>query len=202
MSDIAINYDPLANTLDNSCCYIGGCMDSTALNYNELACYDDGGCIAIVEDCMDNTAYNYNPLANVSNPDACLYDAGCYGGPGNPYWLNDGCYAWVIDIDSYCCDTSWDNSCQDLYNYCEFGWPISISELDALGVIVFPNPTTGIIEISTRLNTSIKMVDMKGNIIVDGKNISQIDLSGKSAGLYNLIVEINNKQYIKKIAKQ
>ena len=67
---------------------------------------------------------------------------------------------------------------------------------------MFPNPTTGIIEISTRLNTSIKMVDMKGNIIIDGKNISQIDLSDKSAGLYNLIVEINNKQYIKKIAKQ
>ena len=198
----AYNYDPLANTSDNSCCYIGGCMDSEALNYNELACYDDGGCIEIIEGCMDNTAYNYNPLVNVSNPEDCLYDAGCYGGPGNPYWLNDDCYAWVIDVDSYCCDTNWDNSCQDLYNYCEFGWPISISELDALGVIVFPNPTTGIIEISTRLNTSIKMVDMKGNIIIDGKNISQIDLSNKSAGLYNLIVEINNKQYIKKIAKQ
>tara|TARA_R100001463_G_scaffold49908_1_gene99947 strand:- start:2052 stop:5210 length:3159 start_codon:yes stop_codon:yes gene_type:complete len=198
----ALNYDPLANTLDNSCCYIGGCMDSTALNYNELACYDDGGCITIVEDCMDNTAYNYNPLANVSNPDACLYDAGCYGGPGNPYWLNDGCYAWVIDADSYCCNNNWDNSCQDLYNYCAFGWPISIDELDALGVVVHPNPTTGVIEISTRLNTFIKMIDMKGGIITSGENISEINLSSKPPGMYNLIVEINGKQYIKKIIKQ
>ena len=198
----ALNYDPLANTLDNSCCYIGGCTDSTALNYNELACYDDGGCIAIVEDCMDNTAYNYNPLANVGNPDACLYDAGCYGGPGNPYWLNDNCYAWVIDVDSYCCDNNWDNSCQDLYNYCAFGWPISIDELDALGVIVHPNPTTGVIEISTRLNTFIKMIDMKGSVITSGENISEINLSSKPPGMYNLIVEINGKQYIKKIIKQ
>ena len=33
---------------------------------------------------------------------ACLYDAGCITGPGNPYWLNDDCYAWVISIDPYC----------------------------------------------------------------------------------------------------
>jgi hypothetical protein len=38
-------------------------------------------------------------------------NAGCYGGPGIPYWLNDGCYAWVIDVDDYCCTTDWDASC-------------------------------------------------------------------------------------------
>tara|TARA_R110002012_G_scaffold15940_6_gene62460 strand:+ start:1123 stop:4440 length:3318 start_codon:yes stop_codon:yes gene_type:complete len=200
----ALNFDPIANTLDPDmpCCYVEGCMNIEALNYNEDACYDDGSCIAVVEGCMDNDAYNYNILANVSNPDDCLYDAGCYGGPGNPYWLNDNCYAWVIDVDSYCCDENWDESCQDMYNYCEFGWPISLNDLSNQGIIVYPNPTTDILKISTRLDIKVKVVNMKGKIIFDNNNIDEIDLSNYATGIYNLIIETNDKQYIKKIIKQ
>ena len=61
--------------------------------------------LVAISGCTDVAAYNYNPTANVSDTTACLYDAGCYGGPGIPYWLNDGCYAWVIDVDDYCCTT-------------------------------------------------------------------------------------------------
>ena len=151
---------------------------------------------------MDNDAYNYNTLANVSNPDDCLYDAGCYGGPGNPYWLNDDCYAWVIDVDSYCCDENWDESCQDMYNYCEFGWPISLDDLSNQGVVVYPNPTTNILNISTRLDIKVKVINMKGKIIFNNDNIDKIDLSSYAIGVYNLIIETNDKQYIKKIIKQ
>ena len=60
----------------------------------------------------------------------CLYDAGCIGGePGEPYYLNDSCYAWIIDIDSYCCEVAWDNACVDLYSYCEQGWPMGTHRL-------------------------------------------------------------------------
>ena len=31
------------------------------------------------------------------------------------YWLNDGCYAWIIDTDPYCCEVVWDEACVDLY---------------------------------------------------------------------------------------
>ena len=83
--------------VDDYCdCCISGCTDSEALNYNINACYDDGSCIEIITGCTDVGAYNYDPTANVSDPSLCLYDAGCYGGPGIPYWLNDPCYAWVI----------------------------------------------------------------------------------------------------------
>ena len=54
---------------------------------------------------------------------SCVFDAGCITGPGNPYWLNDQCYAWVIDVDSYCCENEWDAICQQTYNYCENGFP-------------------------------------------------------------------------------
>ena len=43
-------------------------------------------------------------------------------GPGSPYWLNDPCYAWVIEVDEYCCENEWDEICQLTYNHCEGEW--------------------------------------------------------------------------------
>ena len=131
MDSTAFNYIDTANTSDESCYYapgctsagyleyytqgfdadyddgscqtlaVFGCTDSLAFNYNEEANVDNGGCIEVVEGCADQDAYNYNADVNTST-DTCLYDAGCYGGAGNPYWLNDPCYAWVIEVDPYC----------------------------------------------------------------------------------------------------
>ena len=131
------NYDILANTENFSCIpYIYGCTDSTAINFDSLANTDNGSCVAVVEGCMDQDAYNYNDLANIPNNSTCLYDAECITGPGNPYWLNDPCYAWVIDVDEYCCENEWDNTCQLTYNYCEGTWvgpiPKRISNLVAV----------------------------------------------------------------------
>ena len=118
-----LNYNPQANTEDFSCIpYIYGCMDSTALNFDSLANTDNGSCVAVVEGCMDVNAYNYNSLANVNDSVSCLYDAGCSTGPGIPYWLNDPCYAWVIEVDEYCCENEWDTICQATYNHCENNW--------------------------------------------------------------------------------
>ena len=119
----ALNYNPEANTEDFSCIdYIYGCTDSTALNYNPEANTDNGSCIDVVEGCMDQDAHTYNELANVNIEDSCFYDAECITGPGEPYWLNDPCYAWVIDVDEYCCENEWDNICQLTYDYCEGTW--------------------------------------------------------------------------------
>ena len=132
-----LNYNPQANTEDFSCiAYVYGCMDSTALNYNPLANTDNGSCVAVVEGCMDVGAYNYDELANVNDSSSCLYSAGCATGAGIPYWLNDPCYAWVIEVDEYCCENEWDNICQATYNYCEGTWigplPKRVSQLKAV----------------------------------------------------------------------
>ena len=114
-----LNYDPLSNTEDFTCIeFLYGCMDSLALNYDSLANTENQSCIAIVKGCMDLNAYNYLVEANVSDS-SCLYTASCATGPGIPYWLNDPCYAWVIDVDNYCCDNQWDEICQLTYNYCD-----------------------------------------------------------------------------------
>ena len=119
----ALNYNPSANTEDFSCiAYVYGCMDSLALNFDPLANTDNGSCIDIVVGCMDAEAYNYEPAANIDDSLSCRYSAGCVTGDSIPYWLNDPCYAWVIDIDEYCCENEWDTVCQATYNYCEGTW--------------------------------------------------------------------------------
>jgi len=92
-----LNYNPIANTEDFSCiAYIYGCMDSDALNFDPLANTDNGSCIEIINGCMDPNAYNYESIANVNDSVSCLYSANCITGAGDPYWLNDTCYAWVL----------------------------------------------------------------------------------------------------------
>ena len=118
-----LNYDPLANTEDFSCLpFLYGCMDSTALNYDSIANTNNESCITIVEGCMEQSAYNYNISANVHDSISCLYSANCITGPGIPYWLNDECYSWVIDVDDYCCNNSWDEICELTYSYCDNNW--------------------------------------------------------------------------------
>jgi len=118
-----LNYNPQANTEDFSCiAYVYGCTDSSAFNYNPEANTDNGSCLAVVEGCMDVNAYNYNFDANTNDSVACLYAANCITGPGEPYWLNDPCYAWVLEVDNYCCENEWDTICQATYDYCDGTW--------------------------------------------------------------------------------
>ncbi len=198
----ALNFNPLANTLDNSCCYIGGCTDPAAVNYNENACYDDNSCITAVPGCTDVSAYNYNPAANVTDSLACLYDAGCYGGPGVPYWLNDGCFAWVIDVDDYCCNNEWDATCQSMYDYCQLGWPTDIEDVATLGIAVYPNPTRNVLTIETRLDIKVELYDLMGRLLINSTETRRLDLSDLPNGLYNLSITHENKRYSKQIVKQ
>ena len=118
-----LNYNPQANTEDFSCiAYMYGCTDSSAINFDSTANTDNGSCIPVVEGCMDVNAYNYNIDANTNDSLACLYAANCITGPGIPYWLNDPCYAWVLEVDDYCCENEWDTICQATYDYCDGTW--------------------------------------------------------------------------------
>ncbi len=196
------NFDPTANTDNGSCIpYIYGCTDNTALNFNILANTLDNSC-CYIGGCTDVSAYNYDPTANVSDTTACLYDAGCYGGPGIPYWLNDGCYAWVIDVDNYCCTNDWDVSCQSMYNYCELGWPTSLENLSTLGIRVYPNPAQDIVNIDTRLNIKVELYNITGELILKEENCKRINMSDFPSGIYHVIIIYQEKRFINKIIKQ
>ena len=213
MDPNSFNYDPAANVnqvsatdLSNPCIpIVYGCMDSTSVNYDPNANVDNGSCITAVVGCTDPSAYNYDPNANVSDSTACLYDAGCVGGPGNPYWLNNPCYAWVIDVDSYCCDNEWDSDCQDLYNYCEDGYPLDISELAGSKIAVYPNPTNNVLNVVTSLNNvKFDLFDMAGKKLRSGENQkrAEVDMRNLPIGIYILQVNYDGNIYNKKIVKE
>ena len=215
MDPNSFNYDPQANTnqvsatdLSNPCIpIVYGCTDSTAVNYDPNANVDNGSCITAIVGCTDVSAYNYDPTANVSDPEGCLYDAGCITGPGNPYWLNDQCYAWVIDVDQYCCDNDWDPICQEMYNYCENGWPDGMDiwaySRAASMIMVYPNPVTNMLNIATGglENVKYSLYDFSGKLIQSGENDGSIDLSRFSSGVYFLNIDYNGNTYNKKIIK-
>ena len=223
----AFNYDPLANTDDGSCVEIiygcmdatmfnfnpdantdngncipfyYGCMDSTALNYDDDANTDNGSCIYPIYGCNDPTAINYDPDVNV--PDStCEYSAGC--AIGDIYTLPNPCFAWVIDVDEYCCDVAWDPSCVSLYEYCQDGWsgPTDIIEL-RYGLITYPNPTSDYIYINSRLKVDITVINMLGDIVISKKKVNVLDVFKLSPGIYNILIEHENIKVNKKIIKQ
>ena len=198
-----LNYDALANTEDFSCIpFVYGCMDSTALNYDSLANTDNESCITIVEGCMDQSAYNYDVAANVHDSISCLYDAGCITGAGDPYWLNDPCYAWVISVDDYCCENEWDDICQLTYDYCDSTYtgpiPTRVSLEDAL--MVYPNPAEDKININK--NVDINVFNYIGDMIISKQNINVLDVSKISSGMYMLQITYKNKTINKRIIKK
>ena len=205
----AFNYNEEANTDDFTCIdIIYGCMDTEALNYSIDANTEDGSCIEILEGCMDETAYNYDAFANLDNA-SCLYDAGCIDGPGEPYWLNDSCYAWVIAVDPNCCNYQWDIKCEGLYDYCQVQNGLNISELlQHAEVVIYPNPFKDVVNIITNKEIELDVYDINGRLIIKVKSnqlhkeVNQLDVSQLPNGVYNFVVTYEGKSINKKVIKQ
>jgi hypothetical protein len=145
---------------------------------------------------MDPDAFNYNELANTSDEESCLYDAGCIGGPGEPYWLNDGCYAWIIDIDPYCCEVGWDNACVELYSYCEQGWPQGVYDVDDV-YSIYPNPVNSFLYIQAPADVQTTVYNSVGQIVIEGTLDKRIDMTHLPTGVYNVIIGRINKTIVK-----
>jgi hypothetical protein len=206
--DINANVNQVSATDQSNPCIpkIYGCTDSTAINYDSLANTDNGSCITAVPGCTDPNAYNFDPNANVPDSATCLYDAGCITGPGNPYWLNDDCYAWVISVDPYCCNVGWDDYCQSTYDYCasNSGW-VGVEDLiyDG-GIAIYPNPTTGELNVvSSRIkNVLVTIYSVSGQVVVNETSKNVIDVSHLEDGVYFMNVKVGELTYIRKVIKQ
>ncbi len=203
----AFNYNEEANTEDFSCIpVVFGCMDSTAFNYDPIA-NTEGDCIEIIEGCMDVTAYNYDVFANTEAE--CLYDAGCVGEPGDPYWLNDTCYAWVIMVDPYCCNTDWDEKCQALYWSCSWDSPLDTRDLlRSNDVVIYPNPMGDVLNVLTNGPVSIDVYDVTGKLVIQvkesqtNKGLNQLDVGLLPAGIYNFSITYESVVSSKKVFKK
>jgi len=199
MDPTMFNFNPDANTDNGSCIpFYYGCMDSTALNYDDDANTDNGSCVYPILGCNDPTAINYDPLVNM--PDSsCEYSAGC--AVGDIYTLPNDCFAWVIEVDEYCCDQDWDQGCISLYDYCIEGWsgPTDVFEFRS-GLVTYPNPASDYIYVSKKVDLTV--INMLGDIVISKKNINVLDVSTLTSGVYNVLIEYNNIKINKKIIKQ
>lgn len=229
----AQNYNELANTSDESCYYAAGCMqagyleyytqgyeadfddgscqelavfgctDPEAINFDLAANVDNNGCIPVVVGCMDIDAANYNENANTPDSESCLYDAGCIGEPGDPYWANDLCYSWVIEVDPYCCEQGWDNACVDLYEYCEEGSATGVADFNLDSSIrVYPNPVSKRLNIRTDKKITTEVYNVLGRLVIPQTIDRQLDMSSLPSGFYQVVIRYNDRYTVKKISKK
>ena len=227
----AQNYNEEANTNDESCYYaagctqagyleyytqgyeadfddgscevlaVFGCTDPEALNYNEEANVDNESCVPVVVGCTDINAFNYDEEANTPDNESCLYDAGCVGEPGDPYWANDECYMWVIDVDPYCCESEWDDTCVNLYSYCEEGTATYIPYFGS-EVKVFPNPVARTLTVRSSNPVTIEVYNSVGALVVPQTTDNEVDMSEMPVGLYQVVIRHDGRSIVKNISKQ
>ncbi len=72
-------------------------------------------------------------------------------------------------------------------NFSVTGSPLSINDNEDISVLIYPNPSTGILNIKTKTNIDIDVFDITGKLIHSAFNVKdgdQINLSNLSSGLY------------------
>ena len=187
---------------DGSCVTLAlfGCTDPEALNYDPEANVDIDSCIPVIEGCLDIDAYNYNEEAN-TDADDCVYDAGCVTGAGSPYWANDYCYSWVIEVDPYCCEVGWDAYCINLYEYCGDG-VTNVTILDNTICEVNPNPTRDIVRIQSPAGAVATVYNSLGQRVLDPTKDKVISLGDLPDGAYMFVIDYEGRRVKKKIIKQ
>ncbi len=67
---------------------------------------------------------------------------------------------------------------------------------------IYPNPTTGIINIEKTTNSEIVITDITGKIIISGTNLTTIDLSNQSKGIYLIKISLEDSVETHKIILQ
>lgn len=108
------------------------------------------------------------------------------------FWpFYDGNYAVVVSQGT-CTDTS---AC---YFQLAFN---SIEEFSSEEVHVYPNPTTGKVNILAHDMEQVEIWDMQGNIIYTGIE-NELDLSEESRGLYVIEITTDKYTFIRKLVKQ
>jgi hypothetical protein len=88
-----------------------------------------------------------------------------------------------------------------MYNYCEEGWPVGIDENGTGGIIIYPNPTNGFLNIETRLDIDVEVYDMMGKLVISEQNSNRIDITSVPNGIYNMVILHEELRITKKVIK-
>jgi acetyl esterase/lipase len=76
---------------------------------------------------------------------------------------------------------------------------VGVEESELAKMSVYPNPTSNMLFIKTDEPVNVRMTSILGSLIYSGKNITSIDCSGFSSGMYLLTIESKGKYFTTKI---
>ena len=94
-----------------------------------------------------------------------------------------------------------------MYNYCENGWPEGMNINGMFNrsfstIIVYPNPTSGIINIDANVDITYSVYDITGRAIIIDSDKKEVNLSEVEAGVYFLTIKHEGKTFNKRIIKE
>ncbi len=182
---------------------VPGCTDETACTFNPEANQNDMSCIFPGDDCDDNDDFTDNDIFNglcdcEGEPlqGGCTYEAACNYDPEAEF-DNDTCLYFGDPCDDEDLNTEDDEIQED----CECaGTPIStVDELDALSVLIYPNPASNNLTIDlgdlNGVNTTIKLYDSSSKLVFEKQSLSTlvIDVSNFAKGMYSLELATDEK---------
>ena len=80
--------------------------------------------------------------------------------------------------------------------------PVAVDNLSKINVEIFPNPTTGFLEIQGTETDRIEVIDLHGRIMqVEIQPTSSLDISNLTSGIYFLKIHVEDQIIIRRIIK-
>ncbi|MDR3679682.1 MAG: T9SS type A sorting domain-containing protein, partial [Flavipsychrobacter sp.] len=74
---------------------------------------------------------------------------------------------------------------------------VGVSTVNKSDIKIFPNPVTSIVHIESPVKVNVAISALDGKKILQGNNVTQVDLSGLSNGVYMITVYDENNNVIK-----
>jgi len=96
------------------------------------------------------------------------------------------------------------HNCTDMYymklDDVEVAEAVNVNEINVSNILLYPNPTTGIVNISNAANANVSVYNMLGEVVVNVANFDNaLDLSSLSKGTYVVKVQTENNVVTEKV---